>query len=300
MQSYTNIEIIIVDNASTDGSLQKIKRKYQNFLYIQNHTNRGCAAGMNQGIKSSKGEFIIALNQDVCLHENFISECVRKIEMDNKIGLIGARVYAWIDDQLTNIISKGGDGKFCLRKRFQACSGIKAEKETYVFGAAGCFLFLRRKMLEDIYKTNGDYFDEMYESGWEDLDLFFRMHLRGWKCLFVPNAYGWHVGSGSVGGKDTLLKKSFNYRVKILRNRYFTIMKDLPTRILIWLFPWLVLTEICMIPYFLFKSPLTLFALIKAYYLTILKFPVIIQKRKKIMENIKVEQDYLKQFFIKF
>ena len=299
-QSYLNIEIIIVDNASTDGSLQKIKKKYPNFLYIENHINRGYAAGMNQGIKSSKGEFIVPLNQDVCLHNNFIAECVGRMKTNYKIGVIGGRVYSWIDDQLTNIIQKGGGGNFCLRKRFQGCSGMKTEKEAYVFGAAGSFPFFRRKTLEDICQNTGDYYDEMFETGWEDLDLFFRMHLRGWKCLFVPSAYGWHVGSGSVGGKDTLLSKPFNYKVRILRNRYFTIIKNLPLRILIWLAPWLVLTEICMIPYFLFYSPSTLLALIKAYYLSILKFSVVIQKRIRIMKNIKVDPDYFKQFFIKF
>jgi GT2 family glycosyltransferase len=300
MQSYTNIEIIIVDNASTDGSLQRIKEKHPNFLYIENHINRGYATGMNQGIKSSKGEFIVPLNQDVCLHKDFITECVCRMEINDKIGVIGGRVYSWINDRLTNIISKGGDGKFCLRKRFQAYSSIKTEKETYVFGAAGSFPFFRWKTLKDIYQNTGDYYDEMYETGWEDLDLFFRMHLRGWKCLFVPGAYGWHVGSGSVGGKDTLLSKPFNYKVRILRNRYFTIIKNLPLRTLIWLFPWLALTEICMIPYFLFYSPSTLLALVKAYYLTILKLSAVIQKRIRIMKNIKVDQDYLKQFFIKF
>lgn len=300
MQSYTNIEIIIVDNASTDGSLKKIKRKYPNFLYIENNTNRGYAIGMNQGIKRSKGEFIIALNQDVCLHENFINECVKRIEKDKKIGVISGRVYSWVGDQLTNNIRKGESEKFYLRKRFQGFGGIKTSKEEYVFGATGSFPFLRRKMLEDIYKVNGDYFDEMYESGWEDLDLFFRMHLRGWKCLFLPNAYGWHVGSGSVQGKDTLLTKPFNYRVKILRNRYFTIIKNLPTQVVIWLFPWILLTEICMIPYFLIKSPVTLFALLKAYYSTVLKLPILIQKRRKIIKNMKVDQNYLKKYFVIF
>jgi len=255
---------------------------------------------MNQGIKRSKGEFIVPLNQDVCLHRDFISKCIERILKDKDIGVISGRVYSWVGDRLTNNIRNGESEKFYLKKRFQGFGGIKADKETYVFGAAGCFPFFSRKMLEDIYQNTGDYYDEMFETGWEDLDLFFRMHLRGWKCLFLPSAYGWHVGSGSVQGKDTLLTKSFNYRVKILRNRYFTIIKELPAQVIIWLFPWILLTEIGMIPYFLIKSPITLFALVKAYYFTILKYPILIQKRKKIMKNMKVDKSYLKQYFVIF
>lgn len=299
-QTYTPIEIILIDNGSTDGSLEKIREKYPNIIYIENTKNIGFARAMNQGINASRGDFVVPLNQDVCLHKNFIEKCVTWILKDDNIGAIGGRVFSWVGENLTRELRKGEGEGFFLRKRFQGLGSLEAKGEKYVFGATGSFPFFRRKMLDDVYDMSGDYYDENYVTGWEDVDLWFRMQLRGWKCLFIPAAYGWHVGSGSVGGNATLLAKSFEYQVRVLRNRYFTIIKNIPINIIFWLSPYLLLTEVTLIPYFLLKSPKTIIALLLAWKQVVSKFSVLRFKRRKIMKSMIVPKNYLKQFFIKF
>ena len=300
-QTYSNIEIIIVDNHSTDGSIENIIRLYPNIIYILNDTNKGYAAGANQGLNLSKGEFVIPLNQDVCLEENFISLCVNRIVLDSSIGVIGGRVFAWVENELTDFLRKGEGEHTSWRKRFQGKGGVFIDNnEAFVFQPSGSSSFCRKAMLLDLKEFTCDYYDEEFETGWEDADLYFRMHLRGWSCLFFPKAKVWHVGSGSVGGKATLLTKKLDYQTRILRNRYFTIIKNIPTHFLLYLSPYLVFTELCLIPYFLIYSPKTIYSLFNAWSLTIKKMPNLLKKRNIIQSNTLVEKWYFKSHFTSF
>jgi GT2 family glycosyltransferase len=294
------MEVVLVDNGSTDGSLERVKAKYPQFRYIENGENRGFAAGMNQGFEASRGEFIIPLNQDVCLEREFASQCVSEMLEDGRLGVIGGRVFSWIGNDLTDQLRKGEGEHWVMRKRFQADGGHYRNDPTLTFAPTGSFPFLRRKMLDDLKKTSGCYYDELYVTGWEDCDLWFRMHLRGWKCLFLPTAVGWHVGSGSVGGKDTFFSKPLDYQLRILRNRYFTIIKDLPGETLFWLLPYLTATELALIPYFLVRSPKSLLALVAAWSQVAQSLPMVLQKRAQIQKSRKVGHAYLKQYFVRF
>lgn len=298
-QNYPNKEVIIVDNGSQDGSLEKLKKTYPAFTFIENIENLGYARGMNQGISSANGEFVVPLNQDVCLEAEFTLHCVDRMSGYDDIGAIGGRVYAWINGEKT-YHSRAGEGeKTYIKKRFQGGSQ-PIDKEEFVFRPNGSFPFLRRDMLEDVFSVSGHYYDESFVTGWEDTDLFFRMQLRGWRCLFLPIAYGWHVGSGSVGGNATLLSKSHDYQIRILRNRYFVMIKNLPLRSIFSLFPFLLLTELSLYPYFLFKSPKVVNALCKAQLQTLAHTGRLIRLRRLIQKGKKVPAQYLNQFFISF
>jgi GT2 family glycosyltransferase len=300
-QSYPNIEVMVIDNGSQDGSLERVKARHgKRCKYIENSENRGYAVGMNQGIESAAGEFIVPLNQDVCLHQDFVSECVRRILQDEKIGAIGGRVYSWIGDELTDVLRKGEGEKHFFRKRFQTYAGEWTETETWVLGAAGSFPFLRMRMLRDVRRVTGDYYDESFVTGWEDTDLWFRLQLRGWTCLFVPTAYGWHVGSGSTAGNATFFSKSLEYRTRILRNRLYTITKNLPPKVFFRLAPHLVATELAMIPYFMIRSPSSIVAFMFAWLDFISNSREAFRKRRLVQESAIVDSDYIQRFFVKF
>lgn len=300
MQSYAKYEVIVVDNGSRDGSIELLKEKYPQFTYIINKSNRGYAIGMNQGIELSKGEYLIPLNQDVCLHTDYIANCVEKMSKDQSLGVAGGKVYAWIGDELTSKLRDGDGGISYLRKRFQGVGGVQSDFESISFFPPGSFPFLRMRMLDDLYQISGYYYDEQFGSGWEDTDLFLRMHLRGWKCIYLPSASGWHVGSGSVGGKSLFLEKDLGYQMCVLRNRYFTIIKNLPLDILIWLSPYLIITEIGIPFLFLCRSPKSLVALIAAWGCVIWNFLNLIKKRSLIQNNIQIPKGHLKSIFCSY
>lgn len=300
LQSYKPIEVIVVDNGSVDGSVERIKRKSPNCVFLENEKNEGYAAGMNRGISVCGGEYVVPLNQDICLDTNYVTLCVDRMIRDPSIGAIGGRVFSWIGDKLTNKVREGEGEQVLLRKRFQGYGGRMVDGETWTFAPAGSFPFFRRSMLEDLHETSGYYYDEGFGTGWEDIDLFFRMHLRGWQCLFLPSACGWHVGSGSVDGQDKFLSKDLQYQVRILRNRYFTMAKNLPLPTLRWLSPYLVLTEAALIPYFLLRSPKTVLGLFAAWLQFLAELPLLIQKRRRIQQSLRVPKTHLNRFFVVF
>jgi GT2 family glycosyltransferase len=296
-QKYPAIEVILVDNASTDGSAEKICAAHPGVRAILNKSNLGFAAGMNQGIAASVGEYVVLLNQDVCLHEEFVAKCVDRIHGGDEIGAIGGRVFAWVGEELRDEL-RGGDGELTfLKKRIQGLQGVRSETEAYVFMPTGSFPFVRRKMLADLYSVSGCYYDEDFGTGWEDIDLFLRMQLRGWRCLFLPQASGWHVGSGSVGGNDTFLSKKTDYQKRIIRNRLFVIIKDLPAALLLRYCLYLAAAEAAMLPYLALRAPRSLLAWVRAWRDTLESLPALLGKRRLIQRARRVGTGYLAGMF---
>src|SRR5207302_7777539 len=100
--------------------------------------------------------------------------------------------------------------------------------------------------------------------------------------------------------KATFFSKSLDYQLRILRNRHFTIIKNIPRRTLLWLLPYLAVTEVAIIPYFLFKSPKSLLALGAAWWQVARQFPVLLRKRAQIQRHNKIDDAYLRQYFVRF
>jgi len=299
-QTYPNIEFILVDNGSNDGSLAKIKARYPQFHYVENGCNLGYARGMNTGLAAAHGDFVVVLCQDVCIDQNFVARCVERIAKDDGIGAIGGRVFSWIGDELTTQVRKGEGERFFIRKRFQGDGGHPSADETWTLIGAPSFAFLRRAALDDIRSIAGFYFDESYGNYWEDFDLFLRLHLRGWKTLFFPSAFGWHVGSGSVGGNATWLSKPFDSQVNVLRNRYLTIIKNLSAPMLLWLCPYLLAAEVAIPPYLVLRSPKTLLAWLRAWGQVLRQSGTLFKKRRAIQRSRKVDPMSLRQYFVRF
>lgn len=297
-QTHSVLEVIIIDNGSTDGSLQKIRARYgDRCVYIENRDNIGYSPAMNQGMAAATGEYIVQLNSDACLHEDFVAESLRRIQQDDRVGAIGGRVYQWDGDVLTTRLRKGEGGRYYFRKRFQLRANESEELETQSFGPASCFPLLRASMLRDVYESSGYCFDESFVTGWEDTDLWFRMQLRGWTCVFLPTAYGWHVGSGSAGANTTFFTKSVEYRTRILRNRLFMIAKNLPTAVLFRLAPYLLITELAMLPYFAVRSPSSVRAFFSGWSQFLGERREVWKKRRLIQRAAVVSNEYVHSFF---
>ncbi len=297
-QTHSPLEVIIVDNGSTDGSIQTIKARYgDRCKYIENAGNVGYSPAMNQGIAASTGKYMVQLNSDACLHEDFIARTLKRIEQDDRIGAVGGRVYQWDGDVLTHTLRKGEGGRYYFRKRFQLRADETPDHETLSFGPASCFPLLRMRMLDDVYESSGHHFDESFVTGWEDTDLWFRMQLRGWTCVYLPSAYGWHVGSGSAAQQHTFFTKSVDYRKRILRNRLFMIVKNLPAALLLRLAPYLLLTELAMLPYFMLRSPSSIPAFFSGWSGFLRERARVLEKRRRIQKAVVVSPEYLAGFF---
>ena len=299
-QEYENVEVIIVDNGSSDGALNMLKERYPEFRYIDNNCNTGFAKGMNQGIEVANGSYLLLLNADAFIQQDFIASAIEAIETDQSIGSIAGRVHSWVDGRKTNLPQGGHNGGVMLRKRMQGTNNKNDKEPSYVFGPSGPCSFIRRIALDDVKQASTEYFDETYFAHGEDIDLWYRMQLRGWKCLFTPRVLAWHVGSAASEGNISLIKKPLWLQRHRLKNRYLTIIKDTPLALLWRLSPYLFVTEAAMWPFFLCRAPRTLVALLGAWLDVIRLLPLNIRKRRLIQNSRCVQSSYLQSFFVEF
>ena len=286
-QNYNNLEIIVVDNGSQDGSFRALRGSFPNWSYIEHSKNLGFAAGMNSGLGIARGEYVVALNQDVYLDKNFVSKCVDIMKSLPQAGALGVMEYKWADGKLTDELRSVGPALF-LRLRFKGIC-LKIENSLVSsFGVTGSFPFLRRKALIEMEQIDGHIYDPAFFSGWEDLDLWWRMQLRGWQCYATQETKAWHAGSSFADEKQSFISKSTQYQRWIMRNRWLVIFKDLPLPLLFMLSPLLIVLEFGLLFYLLLRSPRTLAAWIGSWKDLVSSFPNILLKRSLIQRSRKI------------
>ena len=200
-QTYLHIKTLVIDNASTDGTVDYLKKFWEHnskARLIFNQRNLGFAAGHNQGIKESQGEFILCLNQDVILDKDFVKRAVEILGKDDKVAAVQGKILRMpltskIIDVTGLVILK--NRRIIARAQGQTDQG-QFEKIEEIFGADGAVPVYRRKALADV-KIKEEYFDEDFFAYKEDVDIAWRMQLYGWKVIYQPKAIAWHWrGSG--------------------------------------------------------------------------------------------------------
>src|SRR5438105_2139699 len=197
-QDYHPLEVIIIDNASTDDTRAELSRCAAARQIILNEKNLGFAAAQNQAIRQAKGSWLLCLNPDAILNSNFISELLRHVSCDSRIGTLCGKLLRWNpggNPERTKIIDSTGiyflpNLRHLDRGSEEPDRGQYGQIE-YVFGATGAAAMYRRQMVDEI-SVFGEFFDEDFFSYREDSDLAWRAQLMGWKCLYTPSAVAWH------------------------------------------------------------------------------------------------------------
>ncbi len=196
-QIYSPVEIIVVLNGCLYDAKAIILKYAEKAKVIVNQENLYFARAQNQGIEAAKGEYVFCLNDDCAVGHNHISEAIKPFYMDDKIGMVTGKILR--DDK----VAIDTTGLFLGRSRRPVERGYgekdagQFENSGYVFGVcAGCGLY-RRKMLEDIKDKYG-YFDNRFKMFYEDLDLAWRSHKKGWRGYYVPQAIAYHKRGGSL------------------------------------------------------------------------------------------------------
>jgi len=194
-QSYKNFSVSVWDNASTDAT-SAILGDYGDFLesVCLSDRNLGFCAAQNRLISSSASEYSLVLNPDVVLDSRYLEVLVKEMNLDPSAGSATGKL---LRQQKANsrILDSTGIYMTPNQRHLDRGSGeIDAgqyEKSEYVFGASGAAALFRRTMLEDI-KNGDEYFDESFFAYREDADLAWRAQWMGWRCLYVPQAIGYH------------------------------------------------------------------------------------------------------------
>lgn len=221
-QPFKSFEVIIVDNGSKDKSVEII-RGFPEVLLLENKENTGFAAGNNRGINAAKGKYILTLNNDTILKEDFFEELVKALNASGEnAGMLAPKILS-MEDRKT-IDSVGGlliypDGLAKGRGRLERDENQYDETASFIPSA--CAGLYRKDMLAKIGA-----FDEDFFAYCEDTDLGLRARLSGYDCVNVPKAVVYHHYSGT-GGKYTPFKA---YLAE--RNHFWVAVKNFPLSIL--------------------------------------------------------------------
>jgi hypothetical protein len=240
-QTYSDFEVIVVDNGSRDGSPEYIEENYPWVRLAKNDENLGFAGGTNVGIRAAKGEFVITLNNDSRADSRFIEELIKPMA-DPEVGVCAAKML-FPDGRINSAgICISRSGAAWDRGMFEPDRG-QYEFVEEVFGACAGAALYRREMLDEI-----GLFDEDFFLYLEDVDLAFRARLAGWKCIYVPGARVIHHHGGTAGVGSDLAVYYGN------RNIVWYPIKDFPFRLLITSLPFIVARNLAVVPYYALRG----------------------------------------------
>jgi len=241
--TYKKVEIIILDNGSTDGTVEMIRKKYLDVILIESKLNLGVPVAYNECVKKSKGEFLFRLDDDVILGKTVIEEMVKTIKRDLKIGGVGCLYFYTERPTICRCAGMSlnfftGKTKFYNRnKEYYGELDNKITERELIPGA----LLMRRKLYNEI---GG--FSEEYFLVYEDIDLAIRIKKAGYKLVVIGEKL-YHSEMGGLSEKESFLRLYFASRSQVLlmkknagwRNIIFFPYLFLflyPTKLLIFLF----------------------------------------------------------------
>lgn len=195
-QRWSDHEVIVVDNASSDNSRELLSREYPEVRVIALDRNRYFAGAVNVGIRASHAPAVALLNNDTEADRAWLSELCRGLATHPEVGMVASKMLLF---DRRNVINSAGDfyrvdGVPGNRGVWEVDEG-QYDREEAVFGPCAGAALYRRSMLDDI-----GLFDEDLVAYCEDVDLSWRAQLAGWSCLYVPTARVYHRLSSTGGG----------------------------------------------------------------------------------------------------
>ncbi len=226
-QDADGFEVVLVDNGSTDGSVDAARAVLPDARIVQTGANLGFAAACNAGIEASRGDWVLTLNNDTVADAAFVrvlSDAARRAEDD--VGMLQPRVELRGRERLNStgvVVYRDGSAE---DRDFERPLGSRPDADEVLCITAGAGLY-RRAMLDAVRLPDG-WFDPGFFMYFEDVDLGWRCRLAGWRALYVPEAVVEHVFQGSS-------RRHGRYFVttQCMRNRVRTLLKNASLRMIL-------------------------------------------------------------------
>jgi GT2 family glycosyltransferase len=295
-QKYPHLEVIVVDNASTDGTVDLLDQFQDTCRIHLNTENTGFAAAQNQAIALSSGEWVLTLNPDMLLLPDFIQGLVEAGHLDQKIGTVCGKlltIQATFDLPEKQLIDSTGIYftpmlRHLDRGSQQVDNGHYPNFE-YVFGATAAAALYRREMIDDV-SIQGEFFDPDFFVYREDADVAWRAQLLGWRCIYTPLARGYHVRKVLPGNRHAVPPEINMHSVK---NRFLMRIKNMTPDL--YRRNWLSITgrDLVVIGACLVREHTSL----KAFVYLFRNWRRVLIKRREIMKRRRAKDDYLASWF---
>jgi len=280
-QRYGNFEIIVIDNSINPIFSQQVACDYPEIKPYTCRDNLFYCQALNKGIKESRGEFVLCLNDDVVLDEMFMEEALKGFDTDKSVGMVSGKILRKdgrvIDSTglYLSIWMSAGERGYGRKDRGQF------EQAGYIFGVNGAVAFYRKAMLDEI-KIDTEYFDHDFHIFYEDLDVAWRAQRLGWKGYYMPKAVAYHLRGGTVREVQGI-NKGFARRYlgnelhfDLVKNRYLTIIKNIAFWELALRLPFIMIYDFFVWLHIFLSGP----ALVKTIFLSPIPITSAFRKRK--------------------
>ncbi len=286
------LEVLVVDNGSSDGSPEIIKEQFPEARLIETGTNLGFAGGMNLGIRESQGTMVLLLNPDVVLESGYVEGLVEAIAGDSSYGSAIGKVYRFPVGERKIIDTTGHviyENRLCTDRGEDEVDTGQFDQADDVFGACAGVGLYKREMLEDV-KEGDEYFDESFFLFLEDTDLNWRAQLRGWKCRYVPEAVAFHHRGGTAKRRTKVVELN-NYK-----NRYMMLIKNDPFFDMVRHAHHFLLTDSLKTAALLWRCPPALLG----WFTVWRELPALIRKRRIIQGSRRISRVEFNRWYVSF
>ena len=222
-QGFRDFDVTVVDNGSTDGSVEYLRERWPEVRVVELPENSGFSTAINRGLAASGGRYVALLNNDVELSPDWLELLVAELERDPRVGFVTGKIMRH-DDR--DVIEQAGQdfftcGHFEPRGLDQRDAGQYDERGRTTIVTAAAALYRREAL------ARAGNFDEDYFLYCEDGDACLRILLSGYSGLYVPEPRAFHVRGGTIGAQSELP------RFYLVRNALITLLKDLPAPLLV-------------------------------------------------------------------
>ena len=295
-QTHQPLEVIVIDNASTDGTCDILERFEDSCVVVYNEENIGFAAAQNQAIALSRGDWVLTLNPDVLLLSDFVASLMMTANRDPMVGTIcGKLLLADASFDIEGVQRLDSTGMFftpMLRHKDRGCmetnNGHYRQYE-YVFGATAAAACYRREMIADV-SVDGEFFDAEFFAYREDADVAWRAQLLGWKCIFDPRAAAYHVRSLRPGMRNQLPAEINMHSVK---NRFLMRIKNITPGLYARNFLPITFRDLGIVVYCMAIEHYSL----RAFLYLARNFQSALRKRRWIQARRRVDESYMASWF---
>jgi GT2 family glycosyltransferase len=231
--TYVNKRVIVADNASNDNSIEVLKTQFPQVEVLINKQNDGFAGGYNWAFSKVEADYFVLLNSDVEVTSNWIEPIIDLMEKDKTIAACQPKLLAYNNRNMFEYA--GASGGFIDFLGYPFSRGrvfdiLEEDKKQYddavpIFWATGAAMFVKSHIFNE---CNG--FDQRFFAHQEEIDLCWRMQLKGYKIYVCPASVVYHVGAGTLprGGKKVFLN---------FRNNLWMLSKNLPVQEKLWKLP---------------------------------------------------------------
>jgi GT2 family glycosyltransferase len=275
-------EVIVVDNASTDGSADAIAAGFPDAITVRSSANLGFGGGCNLGATRARGEFLVFLNPDTVVEPGWLDALINPLDAQPKVGLVTSKILMLGEPKRINTC-----GNTVHLSGLTLCRGLGASSESYemeeeVDAVSGAAFAIRR----DVFQSLGG-FDETMFLYMEDTDLSLRARLAGWKSLYAPQSLVYHDYSLKIFPQKVFYQE---------RNRYLMLLKNFRWATLIALAPVLLMAELITWGFALLYDRRNVWNKLKAYQWTVRNWGATMNKRRTTQASRKTgDRDLLRR-----